>query len=204
MSARLASSFLRPVQSAGVSATSSNLVIASSTYSHLSRPYTRLATIRNHVCSRPLVCTRVTSFSFPGSVLAAQQRSSSSHHITHASSSAMAGTGDGLADAAKLADQDDNLPLSEEATPWLERIEGSIARSRKVRGGNFVQIATVSPEGLPCCRTVVFRGWVPSPDGLKAMKMITDLRSEKVCWPRVPTRSSKTMNTVLVQKALPS
>eukprot|EP00242_Pyramimonas_sp_CCMP2087_P016862 CAMPEP_0198214524 /NCGR_PEP_ID=MMETSP1445-20131203/42161_1 /TAXON_ID=36898 /ORGANISM="Pyramimonas sp., Strain CCMP2087" /LENGTH=223 /DNA_ID=CAMNT_0043889779 /DNA_START=343 /DNA_END=1014 /DNA_ORIENTATION=- len=92
----------------------------------------------------------------------------------------MAGTGDGLADAAKLADQDDNLTLSDEAIPWLERIEVSSARSRKVRGGNYVQIATVSPEGLPCCRTVVFRGWVPSPDGLKAMKMITDLRSEKV------------------------
>ena len=46
--------------------------------------------------------------------------------------------------------------------PWRERIDASIARSRKVRGGNYVQIATVDEAGLPRCRTVVFRGWVPA------------------------------------------
>jgi pyridoxine/pyridoxamine 5'-phosphate oxidase len=66
--------------------------------------------------------------------------------------------------------------------PWRERIDASIARSRKVRGGNYVQIATVDEAGLPRCRTVVFRGWVPAaaPGGQgEAMKMITDARSEK-------------------------
>ncbi|KAJ1459653.1 pyridoxamine 5'-phosphate oxidase-domain-containing protein [Pelagophyceae sp. CCMP2097] len=70
--------------------------------------------------------------------------------------------------------------------PWAKRIEGSIAKSRKVRGGNYVQIATVDANGAPKCRTVVFRGFAP--DG--RMKMITDKRSHKVqesaavelCW----------------------
>ena len=66
---------------------------------------------------------------------------------------------------------------------WLERIEKSIARSRKVRGGNYVQIATVDKDGRPHCRTVVFRGFLRYSDQgreVLAMKMITDARSEKV------------------------
>ena len=66
---------------------------------------------------------------------------------------------------------------------WLERIEKSIARSRKVRGGNYVQIATVDENGHPRCRTVVFRGFLRySHQGKEVlgMKMITDARSEKV------------------------
>lgn len=60
--------------------------------------------------------------------------------------------------------------------PWRERIVGSIARSRKIRGGNYVQLASVDTDGAPHVRTVVFRGFAP--DG--SMKMITDSRSEKV------------------------
>ena len=49
----------------------------------------------------------------------------------------------------------------EPITTWREKIKVSMARSRKVRGGNFVQIATVDPETLePRCRTVVFRGFL--------------------------------------------
>ena len=67
-------------------------------------------------------------------------------------------------------------------TPWGERIERSIAISKKVRGGNFVQIATVDSDGKPRCRTVVFRGFQGFEErgGAKALKMITDARSEKV------------------------
>jgi len=67
-------------------------------------------------------------------------------------------------------------------TPWLQRIEVSSAKARKVRGGNYVQLATVTPEGLPRCRTVVFRGWLSraGDDNVRAMKMITDGRSTKV------------------------
>lgn len=51
-----------------------------------------------------------------------------------------------------------------------------------MRGGNFVQIATVDQHGSPRCRTVVFRGFqAMDPDGrVEALKMITDSRSEKV------------------------
>ena len=31
----------------------------------------------------------------------------------------------------------------EGAVPWRDRIEASVAKSRKVRGGNYVQLATV-------------------------------------------------------------
>jgi pyridoxamine 5'-phosphate oxidase len=70
---------------------------------------------------------------------------------------------------------------------WREKIEISIAKSRKVRGGNFVQIATVDPKTLePRCRTVVFRGFLKTPNSTTKsnnlpciMKMITDKRSNK-------------------------
>jgi len=66
--------------------------------------------------------------------------------------------------------------------PWRTRIQESIKRSREIRGGNYVQIATVDGEGLPHCRTVVFRGFLPVQErgGREAMRMITDARSEKV------------------------
>ena len=57
---------------------------------------------------------------------------------------------------------------------------------RKIRGGNYVQLASVTAEGAPRVRTVVFRGFAP--DG--RLKIITDARSAKVkeskavemCW----------------------
>ena len=69
----------------------------------------------------------------------------------------------------------------EELQAWRSRIDRSIAKSRKVRGGNYVQIATVDLEGKPACRTVVFRGFLDLPDKERpiAMKMITDARSDK-------------------------
>lgn len=83
---------------------------------------------------------------------------------------------------------------------WKERIDASIAKSRKIRGSNFVQIATVDLVTMePKCRTVVFRGFQtlpidhPMARPLKytnnnnnnintscIMKMITDQRSSKV------------------------
>lgn len=95
---------------------------------------------------------------------------------------------------------------SDYLVPWSDHIEVSIARSRKQRGGNYVQLATVDREGHPRCRTVVFRGFqalamADSPTGAeglegkrpsveeggaaagtprRAFRMITDARSEKV------------------------
>lgn len=77
---------------------------------------------------------------------------------------------------------------NEEVTSWRSRIDVSIAKSRKIRGGNYVQIATVDSEtNEPRCRTVVFRGFQQLGDGDVecdgkpcVMKMITDNRSNKV------------------------
>ena len=104
--------------------------------------------------------------------------------------SAAAGMGDiGKSGGSKGRGRNNQAP-DESVIPWRERINGSIARSRKIRGGNYVQIATVDPETCePRCRTVVFRGFLsprPTEDGSAGdqescvMKMITDLRSSKV------------------------
>ncbi len=93
---------------------------------------------------------------------------------------------------------DSNIKISTDPiSSWREKIEISIAKSRKIRGGNYVQIATVDPETLePRCRTVVFRGFLKNnqnsasaaTQGLLSssssslpfiMKMITDKRSNK-------------------------
>jgi len=92
---------------------------------------------------------------------------------------------------------------------WKQRIDISIAKSRKIRGSNYVQISTIDYETMePRCRTVVFRGFVKDVpfDAVKdvllrgggeggggeesveggncnydcVMKMITDERSNKV------------------------
>ena len=76
---------------------------------------------------------------------------------------------------------------------WRSLLEVSMAKSRKIRGSNYVQISTVSKDGEPRCRTVVFRGFLNSAnlpedhpmggdfDGKPCvMKMCTDLRSKKV------------------------
>jgi PPOX class probable FMN-dependent enzyme len=72
---------------------------------------------------------------------------------------------------------------------WKSRIDASIAKSRKIRGANYVQLATVSNNEARC-RTVVFRGFQKLPSSHPAsvecdntscvMKMITDNRSQKV------------------------
>lgn len=101
------------------------------------------------------------------------------------------GGSEGLADIGRQAAAVDETAPSL-AMPWAERIQGSIARSRKERGGNYVQLATVDADGHPRCRTVVFRGFqILSPPGAssassvssaapQAFRMITDARSEKV------------------------
>lgn len=72
---------------------------------------------------------------------------------------------------------------------WRSLLEVSIAKSRKIRGSNYVQISTVE-DGEPRCRTVVFRGFQKTPpdhalfhevDGKPCLfKMCTDKRSKKV------------------------
>jgi len=93
------------------------------------------------------------------------------------SHSIMAQEAIGLSDISSQKNGSSNL------IPWRERIDVSIARSRKIRGGNYVQIATVDAiTNEPRCRTVVFRGFLLSKDNqtCNTMKMITDRRSLKV------------------------
>ncbi|KAL7551618.1 hypothetical protein ACHAWF_014819 [Thalassiosira exigua] len=114
---------------------------------------------------------------------------------------ALGGSREGLSDIGPPT-KSDGADGGESGTPnWKERIDVSIARSRKIRGSNYVQISTVDYETMePRCRTVVFRGFlrgVPfeavkevlggegreGGDDSKydcAMKMITDARSNKV------------------------
>lgn len=90
----------------------------------------------------------------------------------------------GLADIAAAASRPQEAAPEADGDPvaWSVRIQESIRRSREIRGGNYVQIATVDAEGLPRCRTVVFRGFLPVEEkgGKQALRMITDARSEKV------------------------
>lgn len=87
--------------------------------------------------------------------------------------------------------RDGALNDSMEWTSWRRRLEVSNTRSRKIRGSNYVQLATVDPKSSePRCRSVVFRGFLSLPidhscmktcENLSCvMKMCTDRRSEKV------------------------
>jgi hypothetical protein len=58
-------------------------------------------------------------------------------------------------------------------------LDVSIKKSRKVRGGNYVQLATACQDGLPHCRTVVQRGLFQYQNN-SVLKFITDQRSNKV------------------------
>jgi len=96
----------------------------------------------------------------------------------------------GISDIAALNDEEAPHILSSNMDNWTERIKISIAKSRKVKGGNYVQIATIDRDLItgkvhPRCRTVVFRGFLPlvpqdESAATIALKMITDARSEKV------------------------
>ena len=64
---------------------------------------------------------------------------------------------------------------------WRQTIAKSIKKSRKIRGGNYVQLATVDKKGdelIPRVRTVVFRGFVDT-DTDCYLKFCTDSRSHK-------------------------
>ena len=68
-------------------------------------------------------------------------------------------------------------PSSCPAAPW----RGSLARARHTqeRAGleDYIQLATIRPDGTPANRTVVFRGFLERPDRLLCA---TDARGDKV------------------------
>lgn len=81
------------------------------------------------------------------------------------------------------------MAVASDPKSWRSLLEVSIAKTRKIRGSNYVQLSTVE-DGEPRCRTVVFRGFQKLSPGHKlfndcdslttTMKMCTDLRSRKV------------------------
>jgi pyridoxamine 5'-phosphate oxidase len=141
---------------------------------------------RTHIRGDPRAAHTST---FPASVVSTR----SCHSVVrtarckqHQQQSAMNSRGQGERLSSSVAFED------QLATSWRTRLAASIQQSRHVRGGNYVQLATVGVDGKPKNRTVVFRGWLPavnddaSPavdsDGqaYEALRMITDSRSLKV------------------------
>lgn len=85
----------------------------------------------------------------------------------------------------------DSLP------PWRSPLAAAIYRNRAKPYSRYFQLATVTPEGYPANRTVVFRGF--RDDAASSLKIITDSRSSKikdlthqaiaeVCWYFTKTR----------------
>lgn len=81
--------------------------------------------------------------------------------------------------------------------PWRSPLSGAIHRNRSKPFSRYFQLATITPEGYPANRTVVFRGFLD--DELNRLKIITDSRSAKiqdieqqplaeVCWYFTKTR----------------
>ena len=62
--------------------------------------------------------------------------------------------------------------------PWRSPLSAAINRNRSKPHSRYFQLATVTPEGYPSNRTVVFRGILD--DQQNRLKIITDARSAKV------------------------
>ena len=62
--------------------------------------------------------------------------------------------------------------------PWRSSLSSAIHRNRSKPYSRYFQLATVTPEGYPTNRTVVFRGFLD--DEQSSLKIITDLRSAKI------------------------
>lgn len=97
----------------------------------------------------------------------------------------------GQSDIAVKEEASDDALETNKHLSWRSRLQLSNAKSRAIRGTNFVQIATVDRKSNePRCRSVVFRGFLNLPeshcynspcDTLPCVfKMCTDRRSDKV------------------------
>jgi PPOX class probable FMN-dependent enzyme len=61
--------------------------------------------------------------------------------------------------------------------PWRSRLTRALHHNRSLRESRYFQLATVTPEGKPANRTVVFRGFR---DNTNQLQIVTDARSEKI------------------------
>ena len=60
---------------------------------------------------------------------------------------------------------------------WSAALRYTIRKNKRARENSYCHLATLTSDGTPSNRTVVFRGLVAGTD---ALKVITDTRSEKV------------------------
>jgi len=74
--------------------------------------------------------------------------------------------------------------------PWRTHLQRALHRNRSNIFSRYFQLATVSEEGYPTNRTVVFRGFLEKSN---TIQIVTDIRSEKfkhlivnpfveICW----------------------
>ena len=64
-----------------------------------------------------------------------------------------------------------------ELAPWRSPLARAIHKNQSLVYARYLQLATVTPEGQPANRTIVFRGFLQQTNQLK---FITDSRSQKV------------------------
>ncbi|GAB4546810.1 MAG: hypothetical protein Tsb0014_41400 [Pleurocapsa sp.] len=62
--------------------------------------------------------------------------------------------------------------------PWRSHLSRALHRNRSQPNSRYLQLATVSPQGIPANRTVVFRGFFS--DENNSLKIVTDSRSDKI------------------------
>ncbi|MEO1692233.1 MAG: Npun_F5749 family FMN-dependent PPOX-type flavoprotein [Cyanobacteria bacterium J06631_6] len=62
--------------------------------------------------------------------------------------------------------------------PWRSPLSSAIHRNRSKPYSRYFQLATITPDGYPANRTVVFRGFLD--DEQNRLKIITDARSAKI------------------------
>jgi pyridoxamine 5'-phosphate oxidase len=96
----------------------------------------------------------------------------------------------------------DDCIVPEPLAPWRLSLSRAIHRNRSQVHSRYFQLATVTSEGKPKNRTVVFRGFLESTNWLQ---IITDLRSDKItdlqhqpwaeiCWYFSQTREQFRLN----------
>lgn len=86
--------------------------------------------------------------------------------------------------------------MGEAVAPWRLVLEKAIKRNKEVTHSKYIQLATVTAQGYPANRTVVFRGFL---ENTNYLQIVTDKRSQKyedlkinpvaeVCWYFTKTR----------------
>ncbi|WP_373481332.1 Npun_F5749 family FMN-dependent PPOX-type flavoprotein [Geminocystis sp.] len=86
--------------------------------------------------------------------------------------------------------------MSEILAPWRTLLQRALHRNRSQIFSRYFSLATISEDGFPTNRMVVFRGFL---DNSNQLKIITDIRSEKfthltnnssseICWYFAKTR----------------